>query len=58
MSLKFSLETEIAFFIDKYNAMPNINAKLECFSGHCHIAPAQLGLVWLFPVWTILCAQH
>ena len=32
-------------------------AKLEDFSGHCHIAPDQLGLERLFPVWTILCAQ-
>ena len=32
-------------------------AKLECFWGHCHIAPDQLGLARLFrlfPVWTIL----
>ena len=25
--------------------------KLECFSGHCHIASDQLGLAWLFAIW-------
>ena len=29
-------------------------AKLECISGRCHIAPDQVGLTRLFPVWTIL----
>ena len=67
MSPKLSLETEIEFFIDDYNAMSfhfwienvqsNMIAKMECFSDHCHIAPDQLGLARLFPVWTILCAQ-
>ena len=33
-------------------------AKLECFSGHCHIAPDRLGLERLLSVWAILCAQH
>ena len=33
-------------------------AELEFFSGHRHIEPDQVGLARLFPVLTILCAQH
>ena len=57
MSSKLSLEPEIEFFIDQNNAMSshflienvqsNMIVKLECFSGHCHIAP----------VWMILYTQ-
>ena len=57
MSSKLSLEPEIEFFIDQNNAMSshflienvqsNMIVKLECFSGHCHIAP----------IWMILYTQ-